>query len=80
VYEDFARFYRGGSYRYVSGKFGGGDCVCLVGYDDQAGRWVGENTWGTDWGEGGFFQFAYGECAIDSQLWGVEGATAPAAT
>jgi C1A family cysteine protease len=78
VYEDFARFCRGGIYRYVAGNFGGGHCVCLVGYDDQTACWVGKNSWGTDWGESGFFRIAYGECAIDSFMWGVESVAPPA--
>ena len=76
VYEDFARYYRGGIYKYVAGNFGGGHCICLVGYDDQTGCWMGKNSWGTDWGEQGFFRIAYGECAIDSAMWSVEGVTA----
>lgn len=37
--------------------------VCIVGYDDVAGRWLVENSWGSDWGDGGFFGMPY------DQLW-----------
>ena len=73
VYEDFTRYYRGGVYKYVAGAFGGGHCICVIGYDDEAGCWIGKNSWGTNWGEQGFFRIAYGEVAIDSAMWAVEG-------
>lgn len=72
VYEDFVRFYRGGVYRHVAGAYGGGHCISIVGYDDGGGYWIGKNSWGTDWGEDGFFRIAYGECAVDSAMFGVE--------
>jgi C1A family cysteine protease len=49
----------------------------IIGYDDDAAVWIGKNSWGLDWGEEGFFQIAYGECAIDSSMWAVEGVTPP---
>jgi C1A family cysteine protease len=76
VYEDFVRFYTSGVYRYVSGAFGGGHCVCIVGYDDESSSWFSKNSWGTRWGSEGFFQIAYGECAIDSSMYAVEGVQA----
>ncbi len=33
--------------------------VCIVGFDDAAGRWLVENSWGSDWGDGGFFGVPY---------------------
>jgi hypothetical protein len=33
--------------------------VCIVGYDDDAGRWLVENSWGAGWGDGGFFGVPY---------------------
>ncbi len=78
VYEDFVRFYKGGVYRYISGAPGGGHCICIVGYDDDAQCWIGKNSWGTGWGEDGFFRIAYGEVGIDSAMFGVEGVVPPA--
>jgi C1A family cysteine protease len=76
VYEDF-QHYRGGVYQYVSGPKKGGHCICLVGYDDSAGYWIGKNSWNTDWGEGGFFNIRYGECGIDSGALGVQDVRPP---
>lgn len=76
VYEDFQR-YRGGVYSYVAGPRKGGHCICIVGYDDEGEYWIGKNSWGTGWGEAGFFRIAYGQCGIDSGMLGVEGVRTP---
>jgi C1A family cysteine protease len=65
VFEDFFN-YRSGVYRHVSGGIAGGHCVCIVGYNDAGGYWIAKNSWGTSWGDGGFFCIAYGECNIES--------------
>jgi C1A family cysteine protease len=73
VYDDFFS-YRSGVYRHVSGNQAGGHCVSIVGYDDAQACWICKNSWGTGWGDGGFFRIAYGECAIDTwQNHGVQG-------
>lgn len=33
--------------------------VCIVGFDDSAQRWLVENSWGSNWGDGGFFGVPY---------------------
>jgi C1A family cysteine protease len=33
----------------------GGHAVLNVGYDDQAGTFIAQNSWGTGWGQKGFF-------------------------
>jgi len=33
--------------------------VSIVGYDDDAGRFLVENSWGPGWGDGGFFGIPY---------------------
>ena len=65
VFQDFFG-YSGGIYRHVTGALAGGHCVTLIGYDDAAGCWIGKNSWGTGWGEAGFFRIAYGQCSIES--------------
>lgn len=65
VYQDFFS-YGGGVYQHVSGDLAGGHCVVLIGYDDAQGCWIAKNSWGTSWGEAGFFRIAYGQCGIES--------------
>ncbi len=67
VYEDFYSYGRG-IYKHVSGKFEGGHCVCCVGYDDVQKYWICKNSWGTGFGDGGYFRIAYGDCGIDARM------------
>lgn len=46
----------------------GGHEVAIVGYDDASGRLLIENSWGREWGDGGFGGIQY--AAIDSPLFG----------
>jgi len=67
VYDDFFS-YGGGVYQHVTGVRAGGHCILVVGYSQSEGCWICKNSWGTSWGEGGFFKIAYGECGIDSLI------------
>lgn len=58
VYEDFM-FYKSGVYKHVTGPMMGGHAVSLVGYDDEGRYWIGKNSWGTSWGEEGYFRISY---------------------
>jgi len=62
VWDDF-RSYAGGIYEYATGDSIGGHCILLVGWDDTSSPpcWIGKNSWGTGWGESGFFRIAIGE-------------------
>ncbi len=72
VYQDFFA-YKNGVYKHVTGGKVGGHCVSIIGYDDGRKCWICKNSWGTRWGDHGFFQIAYGDCRIDSWgMWGVE--------
>jgi C1A family cysteine protease len=73
VYQDFFS-YRSGVYRHITGDAVGGHCVEIIGYDDAQGCWICKNSWGANWGEGGFFRIAYGECQIEtwSGPWGAD--------
>ena len=58
VYDDFFS-YRSGIYSRVSGTAAGGHDILLIGYDDPGQYFIAKNSWGTDWGEAGFFRIAY---------------------
>jgi hypothetical protein len=74
VYSDFYS-YSTGVYHHVTGSFEGGHCVCVIGYDDTQGAWICKNSWGTWWGDEGFFLIRYGDCGIDSEMWAIDGVT-----
>jgi hypothetical protein len=73
VYEDFY-YYTGGVYVHTSGSSVGGHCISIVGYNDEGQYWIAKNSWGTGWGEQGFFQIGYGQCGIDSEMWAINSA------
>jgi len=76
IYEDFFYFYTGGVYTYrkkTAGEIIGGHCVQIVGYDDAKKCWIAKNSWGTGWGEEGYFRIAYGSAGIDAEMWGIDG-------
>ena len=64
VYQDLFS-YKSGVYRHVTGKLAGYHCISVIGYDDNEQCWICKNSWGSGWGEGGFFKIGYGECGID---------------
>ena len=80
VYSDFIR-YDAGVYEHsdiaiaVSAHF-----VVLTGWDDDAGAWIGKNSYGDEWGEDsyeatgerGWFRIAYGEGDIGSTAYRVD--------
>lgn len=71
VYSDFFA-YKDGVYSHHSGGVEGGHCICCVGYDDTLQAWLCKNSWGTDWGIGGYFWIAYGQCGIDATMWAID--------
>ena len=58
VYEDFFDYefgvYSGG------GMYMGGHAVVLVGYDADSEYWICKNSWGSGWGESGYFRIRWG--------------------
>jgi hypothetical protein len=68
VYVDFY-YYKSGVYEYSSGRLVGFHAVTVVGYDDEEGYWIAKNSWGTTWGEAGWFKIAYGQCGIDDYVY-----------
>lgn len=65
VYYDFFS-YDTGIYEYVSGAYQGGHAILIVGYHDDpsidgGGYFTVKNSWGTGWGESGYFNIAYSQ-------------------
>ncbi len=67
VYADFMS-YSSGVYKHVSGILAGFHAVLVVGYDDPGQYFIVKNSWGTGWGEQGYFRIAYSEVTGDSQF------------
>jgi hypothetical protein len=57
-WQDFF-YYFGGVYKNHAGDYAGGHVVTIVGYDDSKSCWIVKNSWGTKWGEKGYFRMAY---------------------
>jgi len=60
-----------GSYTlYYAGTQQANHMVLIVGWDDDLvhaggrGGWIVKNSWGTGWGDGGYFKIAYGSAGI----------------
>jgi len=67
VYSDFYS-YRSGVYSYATGTYQGAHAVLTVGYDDVNQCFIVKNSWGTGWGEAGFFKIAYSEVTGTSRF------------
>lgn len=72
VYEDFMA-YQSGIYVHTTGAELGGHAVKAVGWGrgtdangDTINYWICANSWGTGWGETGFFNIGFGQCGIDA--------------
>lgn len=75
VFNEFYN-YESGVYKQQSAYFVGCHAVKIVGWgtDKETGEkyWTVANSWGDDWGEGGFFRIARGtnECGIEDEIVG----------
>jgi C1A family cysteine protease len=67
VYNDFYS-YRSGVYSYTTGSYVGAHAVLTVGYDDTLQAFIVKNSWGTGWGEAGYFMIAYSEVTGTSRF------------
>lgn len=67
VYADFMS-YSGGIYKYTSGSLRGYHAVAIVGYDDATQCFKVKNSWGTGWGEGGYFRIHYSQMTNSVQF------------
>lgn len=63
VYRDFYS-YTEGVYEHAWGELRGHHLIAIVGWDDANNCWICKNSWGTGWGEDGWFRIKYGECEL----------------
>lgn len=70
VYEDFLH-YKGGIYKYTDGIILGGHAVKIVGWgkEGNVNYWIVANSWGSEWGEKGYFRIAFGECTFEENAY-----------
>ena len=78
VYQDFIS-YAGGIYQYDGTSAAlGGHAIKVVGWgvEDGVEYWIAANSWGTSWGEQGYFRIKAGECGFDNSFITGESVTA----
>lgn len=56
-----------GIYR-CDNDYGTNHVVVIVGYDEAEDCWIAKNSWGTDWGDDGYFKVGCRECSIESNV------------
>jgi len=72
MYASFTGFnsYDGSTVLYYTGIESPNHAVMIVGWDDNlvhaggTGAWICKNSWGTAWGDNGYFKIAYGSARI----------------
>jgi cathepsin B len=69
VYQDFMN-YKSGVYEHKSGSLLGGHAIKCIGWGTENGvdYWLMANSWGTKWGDKGFFKIKRGDCGINQQM------------
>ncbi len=78
VYGDFYPEWNGGVYQQQSDEYVFGHVITIVGFDnnwgdEDEGYWICKNSWGSSWGEDGWFRIAYGECNIENFVYYITG-------
>ncbi len=75
VYSDFYN-YQSGIYEPVpSAVYEGDHSIILIGYDENDDCWICKNSWGTEWGESGYFKIKFGVCETGTYVLEAGGVT-----
>lgn len=68
VHEDFY-YYESGIYHHAYGNLLAAHAIAIVGWgiEEDQKYWLIRNSWGADWGEGGYFRILRGwnECSVE---------------
>jgi cathepsin B len=85
VYDSFYSFFRqypNGIYTTPSGASLGGHCVKIIGWGEEQGLkyWIVANSWGTSWGDKGYFKVARGIDLSGFETWVYAGCPANSPT
>jgi C1A family cysteine protease len=68
VYSDFYSYTSGVYKRTPGATLRGYHAISVIGYTDTEQAWICKNSWGTGWGDSGFFKIGYGEADIDKNF------------
>ncbi len=64
VFNDFFAYNSGVYVKTAGSALAGYHCITVVGYDDNQQAWILKNSWGTNWGIGGFGLVRYGQADL----------------
>lgn len=72
AYDDF-HSYSGGVYEHEDTGTDSYHAVMIVGYNDNQQYWICKNSWGSWWGEQGWFKIRFGNCEIEKRVYYIKG-------
>jgi C1A family cysteine protease len=64
VYNDFFAYSNGVYQKTAGSSLAGYHCITVVGYSDTEQCWILKNSWGSNWGQGGYVKVKYGQADL----------------